>query len=184
MLDTTRTPSAVEPTVKPRTKHGLHSPTWKPRSRHEISRYSGCMRPAYRIRTLAKQFRNQLGAIADHPAVKLRILRAAELAMLAEDLRAQLIRGEKIDVGNLLRLEAIADRALRQLGLDHLPHDDKSVPSISEYLAGIAAEEEAVEAAQARSPPPVVSPPRTPGKRTTGRAGSPGRPSKRDEGGG
>jgi hypothetical protein len=127
---------------------------WKSRGWYQQARYNGNSREARRMIALAGKFRTALGPVANNPIVALRIERAAELVVLSENLRAALIRGEKVDVSNLLRLEAIADRALRQLGLDHLPDGEKPVPSIAEYLENLPAED-AVGAAQAHpaSPP-------------------------------
>jgi hypothetical protein len=55
------------------------------------------------------------------PAVMLSVTRAVDLTMIAEQLRAAALRGVAIDMGDLVRLEGAADRAVRRLGIGAQP---------------------------------------------------------------
>ena len=65
-----------------------------------------------RIRQLETQYRAEIGEVAANPAVMQAIRRAAELTMFSEKQRATMIRGEPINVSDLLRLEGVAKRAI------------------------------------------------------------------------
>ena len=86
--------------------------TAKPRSRVEKHRFDGRSREAVRIRQLETQYRTEIGEVAANPAVMQAIRRAAELTMFSEKQRATMIRGEPINVSDLLRLEGVAKRAI------------------------------------------------------------------------
>jgi len=86
--------------------------TAKPRSRVEKHRFDGRSREAVRIRQLETQYRAEIGEVAANPAVMQAIRRAAELTMFSEKQRATMIRGEPINVSDLLRLEGVAKRAI------------------------------------------------------------------------
>lgn len=75
----------------------------KGRSRPERARYNGRTREAVRVRTLAASFRAQLvrADVVIDPIMSVAITRAAELIMLSELKRAQAIRGEDVDLGDL-----------------------------------------------------------------------------------
>lgn len=62
------------------------------------------------------------------------IRRAAELTSLAEQRRAQSLRGEAVDDLGLCRLEGVADRAVRSLKLPTVGGRPKR-PSLREYAA-------------------------------------------------
>jgi hypothetical protein len=62
-------------------------------------------------------FRARLGEAAANPLVATEIMRASELIMLAERQRGAMIRGETVDLGDLLRLEGVARRAIVDLHL-------------------------------------------------------------------
>jgi hypothetical protein len=88
------------------------------RPRRERKRYSGNSPAHYRIKELAAAFRAQLGeAAAANTIVAAEIVRASELIMLAELQRGAMIRGETVDLGDLLRLEGVARRAIVDLHL-------------------------------------------------------------------
>jgi hypothetical protein len=53
--------------------------------------------------------------------------------MLAEEMRAQAIRGEGIDLGDLIRLEGAARRAVADLRLPVVEHGEKDA-GLSDYL--------------------------------------------------
>jgi hypothetical protein len=50
--------------------------------------------------------------VADVAGVKLAIRDASELLTLAEMMRGAMLRGEHVDLSNLLRLEGVAKRAI------------------------------------------------------------------------
>ncbi len=104
------------------------------RSRTEAARFNGRSREGVRLRQLEKQFRVQLGETTDNPVTILAIRRAAELVMLAESKRAAMIRGEVVDLGDLLRLEGVARRAVIDLGLLNARRDSESRESLDEFL--------------------------------------------------
>lgn len=99
----------------------------KARSRTERARYNGRSREAVRVRMLAAGFRAQLGDAADNPVMAAAITRAAELVMLAEQKRAAMIRSEPVDLGDLIRLEGAARRAIADLHLK--PAAAREVPN-------------------------------------------------------
>ena len=94
--------------ARPRKRQG----TAKPRSRVEKHRFDGRSREAVRIRQLETQYRAEVGEVAANPAVMQAIRRAAELTMFSEKQRATMIRGEPINLSDLLRLEGVAKRAI------------------------------------------------------------------------
>ncbi len=85
-----------------------------------IVRVDGRSKAAKRAKELAASFVAQLGkAAADGGAAALAAVRkAAELVVVAEVLRARALRGETVDLSELVKVEGIADRAVRALGLD------------------------------------------------------------------
>jgi hypothetical protein len=94
----------------------------KVRSRAEKARYSGRSKEAARIRVLKAGLRAKLpDAVRDDPVIEAGITRAAELVMLAEQKRAAMIRGEAVDLGDLIRLEGAARRAITDLHLTQPP---------------------------------------------------------------
>ena len=132
-------------TARPRVKRNAMR-----RSRPEQARFSGRSREGVRVRALQKQFRAEIGEDADSTVVALAIRNAAELTMLAEMQRAALIRGENVDLSNLLRLEGVARRAIadmRQLAREVRGEAQPSM-SIEEHLAAYSA----VEPREARKP--------------------------------
>ena len=101
----------------------------KPRSRVEKRRYDGRSAQAVRVRSLIAGYVARLGVGADIE----RIRRAAELQVIAEELRAAALRNEPIDRAALFKAEGYADRAVRALGLDRQPEPKRS--ALTEYLA-------------------------------------------------
>ena len=102
------------------------------------------------MRALQRQFRAEIGEEADNAVVALAVRDASELTMLAEMQRAALIRGENVDLSNLLRLEGVARRAIafmRQLAREVRGEAQPSM-SIEEHLAAYSA----VEPREARKP--------------------------------
>jgi hypothetical protein len=126
----------------------------KPRSRTERHRFNGRSREGVRVRMLQKQFRAEIGEEADNAGVALAIRNAAELTMLAEMQRAAMIRGEHVDLSNLLRLEGVSKRAvafMRQLAREVREEARQPRQSIDQYLAEFRTAR--VQAQGARHPP-------------------------------
>jgi hypothetical protein len=82
-----------------------------------IARIDGRSRSARRIKALVAAYTAALDGAAD-ATVAAKILKAAELTALCEQLRAAALRGEAVDPLALIRFEGVADRAVRQLGPD------------------------------------------------------------------
>jgi len=79
----------------------------------------GRLAPAKRAKTLVAQWVEQLGIETADAAMLARLRRAAELVVVAEVARANALRGTG-DAGldNLVRLERLAEIAVRRLGID------------------------------------------------------------------
>ena len=82
-----------------------------PRSAIERSRFKGTSVEGVRIRLLRNQYKIELGDVCTMPAVAKAIHRAAELVIIAEMLRAAMIRGEAVNADQMLRYEGVAARA-------------------------------------------------------------------------
>ena len=87
------------------------------RSMVEKRRFDGRSPEAWRIKQLEEQYTAELGEVASKPAVMQAIRRAAELTMLSEMKRASMIRGEAVNVSDLLRLEGVMRRSLDHMRL-------------------------------------------------------------------
>ena len=87
-----------------------------PRSAIERSRFKGTSVEGVRIRLLRNQYKIELGDVCTMPAVAKAIHRAAELVIIAEMLRAAMIRGEAVNADQMLRYEGVAARAEAQSG--------------------------------------------------------------------
>lgn len=71
-----------------------------------------------RRRDLIDTFVAALGGTGSTPdSVMLDIVRAADLTIVAERARADALRGESVDLSALARIEGVADRAVRRLGI-------------------------------------------------------------------
>jgi hypothetical protein len=89
-----------------------------------------------RIRDLFRAFSSGMGSPSD-PATQAAILAAAELVVAAERARAKVL-DDGGDVEQLIRLENLAARATRRLGMK--PNCQQRPPSLSEHLARRAQE--------------------------------------------
>jgi hypothetical protein len=89
-----------------------------------------------RIRDLFRAYSTAMGAPSD-PGTQAAILAAAELVVAAECARAKLL-ADGGDVEQLIRLENLAARATRRLGLK--PESQSRPPSLTEHLARRARE--------------------------------------------
>ena len=113
-------------------------PPAKARSRPERARYNGRSREARCVRRLVNELKTAFGDARINPMMSAAIQRAAELGVIAADLRARRIRGEAVDIGELVKAENAAQRAIAALGLDR--KRAPAGPSLAEYLAARNAE--------------------------------------------
>jgi hypothetical protein len=105
---------------------------------------------AKRVQRLMAQFVAELGGLsAVSPTRMLKIRRASELTVTAEQMRAAALRGEQVDPLALVRLENLAGRAVAALNLDK--HSGPPVLTLQQYLSQ-KAEPEEVTTAQPQSP--------------------------------
>jgi hypothetical protein len=84
-----------------------------------------------RIRDLFRAYSNSMGTPSD-PGTQAAILAAAELVVAAECARAKVL-GDGGDVEQLIRLENLAARATRRLGVK--PNSTSKPPTLAEHLA-------------------------------------------------
>jgi hypothetical protein len=139
------------------------SPTAEPsrllRSRKTNDVFSGLSKNTTGGRRIADLLRGFLRAMGnpDDTVLQANALRAAELTTAAECARAKLLVGEA-DADQVVRLEGMADRAVRRLGLAQAAKAPQQ--SLSEYLAsrraeqtvGSSADDEATEEAAEKTP--------------------------------
>jgi hypothetical protein len=86
------------------------------------------------------------------------VVRAAELMALAEEARLTALKGDSaVDLVALVRLEGVADRAVRRLGLDH-KREPAETPNLRAYLAGLPKETAGTKRTPAEVPAPSGSP--------------------------
>jgi hypothetical protein len=86
-----------------------------------------------RVKQLTAIFRARLGADAADPVLDAAVRRAAEIAALAEHLRARALRGEDVSPDDVLRMTRSADLLTRRLHLDrHKPQPTSA--SLFDYL--------------------------------------------------
>jgi hypothetical protein len=72
----------------------------------------------HRRRELIDGYIAELGGIERVTAlVRVEIERVADMMLLAEGMRGKALRGEAIDIGDLMRLEGVVSRLIRSLGL-------------------------------------------------------------------
>src|SRR5687768_15605469 len=73
---------------------------------------------ARRYKDLIASFTNALGGILTD-AQQVAVQRAAGLTVAAEESRAKAMRGEPVEIADLVKLENLADRAVRALNIKH-----------------------------------------------------------------
>jgi hypothetical protein len=156
--------NATATAVQPRRKYVPGKPR---RPARERSRYNGNSREHHRVRALAAGFRAQLGDASLDPIMSAAITRAAELTMLAEMKRAAAIRGEDVDLGDLIRLEGAARRAVADLRLPIIEREEKG-SDLESYLADNGGAEPAGDAGRVDGSDGLPDSPQ-PNKRTSGR---------------
>ena len=94
------------------------------------ARADGRLWGARRTKQLTAEWVDRLGGPAAVDTVTLgRIKRAAELCAIAERARADALQDEGDGLDNLVRVERLADLALRRLGLDCKPPEPKPIVS-------------------------------------------------------
>jgi hypothetical protein len=96
-----------------------------------FSGLDGRSRLARRVKALRLGFSEMLGHPDDAPTIA-RIRRAAELTVVAEQMRQLAIAGDAEAALGLSQIEGTVDRAVRSLGVDK-PRE-KPVVTLSEYL--------------------------------------------------
>jgi hypothetical protein len=90
---------------------------------------------ARRVRDLTASFVAALGgASCVDAALMVNVKAAAELVCAAETARARMLRGETIDLGELVKLQNAADRAVRSLAIPPGAAKPRP-PSLAEHLA-------------------------------------------------
>jgi hypothetical protein len=86
-----------------------------------------------RVADLTRSFLAALGD-PDDIALQAQAVAAAEMVVIAEAARAAALKSGHANLGELVRLQGAADRAVRKLGLDR--KREPTGPTLSEYLAG------------------------------------------------
>jgi hypothetical protein len=103
------------------------------RHRHRLDRR---LKTARRAAELVMDYMRRLGITpTSEPAIHSTCTRLAELVAIGEAQRAQLIRGESVDLLGLIRLENSARRLMRDLGIAG-PPPPPPLPSLAELLSG------------------------------------------------
>jgi len=103
-----------------------------------IARVDGRSKAAKRVKELAAGYIAQLGGGVADAATLAAVQKAAELAAVAEELRGRALRGESVDLGEMVKVQGIADRAIRALDLDR--KRAPAGPTLAAYLAARNAE--------------------------------------------
>jgi hypothetical protein len=104
-----------------------------------------------RIRALRDSYLVAIGEMAS-PELRERCERAAQLVAIAEDARRKALAGG-FSLDGLVRIENIADRAVRALGLDRRREPASRRPGINEYLAARQARTTAVNSVSRKDRP-------------------------------
>jgi len=110
--------------------------TAKRRSKPEQARYSGRSREAYLVRKQEAELRAALDLVEPiNPLMTAAIRRAAELHVIAADLRAKHLRGEPVDITAIVRAENAHRRALEALGITtSVKREPDERPQLSDWL--------------------------------------------------
>jgi hypothetical protein len=106
-------------------------------TRNPMKRFDGRSVEGRRLRDLYRSLMTRLGNPPD-PATAALVLSAAELTVAAEKVRADLLAGSG-DLDAVVRIENLAARALRRLGLGK-PMPPPRLPLADRFAAEIAAE--------------------------------------------
>jgi hypothetical protein len=118
---------------------GADTARLSPRRARNPANLDGRFRTARRLKAVIIELKEQVGVTEDTPL----LLRAAELQVCAEMVRARLVRGEAgIAIGEVVKLENLAARALRDLRARVAPSAAKPQQSpLQQYLANLPPEE-------------------------------------------
>jgi hypothetical protein len=89
-------------------------------------------------RQLVNVYARALGGRGSVTALQMvEIERAASLTLLAQDMRAKALRGETIDIGDMVRLEGALSRVLRSL---NLPPPGSAAPADDAFAKFLASQ--------------------------------------------
>jgi hypothetical protein len=102
--------------------------------RRRLARIDGRSKAARRVKALIRAYSERLNSTAD-ALIQADILRLAECETLCEQLRAQALRGEPVDLLGLNRLEGTARRLRAALGLNAPPRPE--LPTLDQMLREI-----------------------------------------------
>jgi hypothetical protein len=123
-------PSSVLPA-----KSGGVTRATKPRNkRRALARVDHRFAIGRRIKQLVAVFSARIGADAADPVTSTAIRRCAETVALSEDLRARMLRGEKVSADDVLRSSRTADLLTRRLRLDQCNNTERQ-SSLRDYLS-------------------------------------------------
>ena len=111
-----------------------------------VAGLDGRRRAARRLRVIAADMEAELPAPLTN-SMRALVKRASELALAAEMLRGEMVRGGPVVVSEIVKLENLASRAARDLRNRAAAPGPTSGPSLSEYLAAKAASADDDEAA-------------------------------------
>jgi hypothetical protein len=100
-----------------------------------VAGLDGRRRAAKRLRVIAANMEAQLPSPLSDPMRAL-VKRASELALAAEMARGQLVRGEPVAIAEVVKLENLSARALRDLH-NRAGRAKDVTPSLAEYLASL-----------------------------------------------
>jgi hypothetical protein len=101
----------------------------------EVPGLDGRKPSARRFRDLSENFADALGGAANlSDGQRMLVQRAAGITVAAEGARARLMCGEHVEIGELVKLENLADRAVRALRIN-LGAQPKA-RTLDDYLAG------------------------------------------------
>ena len=104
---------------------------WRQRKKANMRR----QQEAQRRRELIDGYVQALGGADRVSAIQMEdVHRCVDLVMLALDTRARALRGDKVAITDLVRLEGAADRAVPRLNLP-APNAAAPVPTLQDYLA-------------------------------------------------
>jgi hypothetical protein len=122
--------------------HAPRSPAaspWRSRTSNRplAARANGNSKQGRRIRDLYRGLLDKIGGDPSDVIGRADVLRAVELRVVCEDLRAKMLAGETIDPDQLIRLESLTARAERRLAKFAVPA--KPVTSLAEHIAKRAA---------------------------------------------
>jgi hypothetical protein len=86
------------------------------------------------VRLAANEMKSVLGDAANNPIMAAAIREAAELGVIASDLRAKWLRGEPVDIAEIVSAENVHRRALGDLGIKPRQREPMHTP-LREQLA-------------------------------------------------